>query len=113
MIIEMTIFLSSRSLLHSSQGSQSHLFVYAAEKAGMANTDKERIKQTIYEMSKGSAYLENEQRKAAQVRNIRRDSVLRLMTTRRCGCAVCECRRDWSARACCMNVGATGTRVSV
>ena len=33
----------------------------------MKEVDKNKIQQTIYEASKGSAYFENEQRKAAQV----------------------------------------------
>eukprot|EP01083_Nonionella_stella_P126069 381396_1 len=44
-----------------------HLFVYATAKAGMNEVDKAKIQQTIYEASKGSAYFQNEQRKAAQV----------------------------------------------
>ncbi|ELT96692.1 hypothetical protein CAPTEDRAFT_210052 [Capitella teleta] len=37
-------------------------------KAGMGNLDKERINKVIYEMSKGSKYYENEQRKEEQVK---------------------------------------------
>eukprot|EP01084_Bolivina_argentea_P311186 538623_1 len=44
-----------------------HLFVYATAKAGMNDVDKNKIQQIIYEASKGSAYFEQEQRKAAQV----------------------------------------------
>ncbi len=44
-----------------------HLFVYATAKAGMSQVDQAKVQQTIYEASKGSAYFEQEQRKAAAV----------------------------------------------
>ena len=41
--------------------------VYTNEKAGMAQVDKERVKKTIYDMSKDSEHFKNEQRKQRQL----------------------------------------------
>nr|CAD1841342.1 unnamed protein product [Ananas comosus var. bracteatus] len=44
---------------------QSYHTVYTNGKAGMEGVDKEKVQKIIYEMSKGSKYFENEQRKEA------------------------------------------------
>nr|CAD1841365.1 unnamed protein product [Ananas comosus var. bracteatus] len=44
---------------------QSYHTVYTNAKAGMEGVDKEKVQKIIYEMSKGSKYFENEQRKEA------------------------------------------------
>uniref|UniRef100_A0A1D1ZAP8 DNA polymerase kappa n=1 Tax=Anthurium amnicola TaxID=1678845 RepID=A0A1D1ZAP8_9ARAE len=44
---------------------ESYHTVYTNAKAGMDGVDKERVQRVIYEMSKGSKYFENEQRKEA------------------------------------------------
>lgn len=41
--------------------------VFTNAKAGMEGVDKEKVKRIVFEMSKGSAHFENEQRKQAQV----------------------------------------------
>ncbi|ETO24280.1 hypothetical protein RFI_12875, partial [Reticulomyxa filosa] len=45
----------------------SHLFVYASEKAGMQHINKQKLQETLYEMSKDSKYFQNELRRAQQV----------------------------------------------
>ncbi|GJN24067.1 hypothetical protein PR202_gb11780 [Eleusine coracana subsp. coracana] len=44
---------------------QSYHTAYTNAKAGMEGVDKENVQKVIYEMSKGSKYFENEQRKEA------------------------------------------------
>ncbi|XP_058069847.1 DNA polymerase kappa isoform X2 [Magnolia sinica] len=44
---------------------QSYTTVYTNAKAGMDGVDKEKVQRIVYEMSKGSKYFENEQRKEA------------------------------------------------
>ncbi|PUZ37983.1 hypothetical protein GQ55_9G160400 [Panicum hallii var. hallii] len=44
---------------------QSYHTAYTNAKAGMEGVDKEKVQKVIYEMSKGSKYFENEQRKEA------------------------------------------------
>ncbi|XP_077221352.1 DNA/RNA polymerases superfamily protein [Tasmannia lanceolata] len=44
---------------------QSYHTVYTNAKAGMDGVDKEKVQRIVYEMSKGSKYFENEQRKEA------------------------------------------------
>lgn len=43
-----------------------HLFVFTADKAGMAAVDKERTNRIIYEMSKDSRFFRNAQRRDQQ-----------------------------------------------
>ncbi|CAA6657529.1 unnamed protein product [Spirodela intermedia] len=47
---------------------ESYQTVYTNAKAGMDGVDKEKVQRVIYEMSKGSKYFENEQRKEAIVK---------------------------------------------
>ncbi|KAL3614350.1 hypothetical protein CASFOL_042424 [Castilleja foliolosa] len=47
---------------------QSYNTVYTNAKAGMEGVDKERVKRIVYEMSKGSKYFENEERKEAYMK---------------------------------------------
>ncbi|XP_022148772.1 DNA polymerase kappa isoform X3 [Momordica charantia] len=47
---------------------QSYHTVYTNAKAGMEGVDKERVQRIVYEMSKGSKYFENEERKEAIIR---------------------------------------------
>lgn len=47
---------------------QSYTTVYTNAKAGMDGVDKEKVQRTVYEMSKGSKYFENEERKEAFIR---------------------------------------------
>ncbi|XP_057450333.1 DNA polymerase kappa [Lotus japonicus] len=44
---------------------QSYHTVYTIAKAGMEGVDKEKVQRTVYEMSKGSKYFQNEERKEA------------------------------------------------
>ncbi|KAH1098900.1 hypothetical protein J1N35_015821 [Gossypium stocksii] len=47
---------------------QSYHTVYTNAKAGMDGVDKEQVQRVVYEMSKGSKYFENEERKEAFIR---------------------------------------------
>ncbi|XP_042509308.1 DNA polymerase kappa-like [Macadamia integrifolia] len=47
---------------------QSYHAVYTNAKAGMDGVDKEKVQRIVYEMSKGSKYFENEERKEAFIR---------------------------------------------
>ncbi|XP_022763513.1 DNA polymerase kappa isoform X2 [Durio zibethinus] len=47
---------------------QSYHTVYTNAKAGMDGVDKEKVQRIVYEMSKGSKYFENEERKEAFIR---------------------------------------------
>ncbi|GFP88639.1 DNA polymerase kappa [Phtheirospermum japonicum] len=47
---------------------QSYNTVYTTAKAGMEGVDKEKVKRIVYEMSKGSKYFENEERKEAYMK---------------------------------------------
>ncbi|KAJ0078279.1 hypothetical protein Patl1_37409 [Pistacia atlantica] len=47
---------------------QSYQTVYTNAKAGMDGVDKEKVQRVVYEMSKGSKYFENEERKEAFIR---------------------------------------------
>ncbi|OMO63375.1 DNA-repair protein, UmuC-like protein [Corchorus olitorius] len=47
---------------------QSYHTVYTNAKAGMDGVDKEKVQRVVYEMSKGSKYFENEERKEAFIR---------------------------------------------
>ncbi|XP_012093124.1 DNA polymerase kappa isoform X2 [Jatropha curcas] len=47
---------------------QSYHTVYTNAKAGMEEVDKEKVQRIVYEMSKGSKYFENEERKEAYMR---------------------------------------------
>ncbi|KAF2320881.1 hypothetical protein GH714_031560 [Hevea brasiliensis] len=47
---------------------QSYHTVYTNAKAGMEGVDKEKVQRIVYEMSKGSKYFENEERKEAYMR---------------------------------------------
>ncbi|XP_022972432.1 DNA polymerase kappa isoform X2 [Cucurbita maxima] len=47
---------------------QSYNTVYTNAKAGMEGVDKEKVQRIVYEMSKGSKYFENEERKEAIIR---------------------------------------------
>ncbi|MBA0603796.1 DNA polymerase kappa [Gossypium raimondii] len=47
---------------------QSYHTVYTNAKAGMDGVDKEKVQRVVYEMSKGSKYFENEERKEALLR---------------------------------------------
>ncbi|GAY48722.1 hypothetical protein CUMW_113870, partial [Citrus unshiu] len=47
---------------------QSYHTVYTNAKAGMDGVDKEKVQKVVYEMSKGSKYFENEERKEAFIR---------------------------------------------
>ncbi|CAK9315718.1 unnamed protein product [Citrullus colocynthis] len=47
---------------------QSYHTVYTNAKAGMEGVDKEKVQKIVYEMSKGSKYFENEERKEAAIR---------------------------------------------
>ncbi|KAG9440513.1 hypothetical protein H6P81_020678 [Aristolochia fimbriata] len=59
---------------------QSYHTVYTNAKAGMEGVDKEKVQRTVYEMSKGSKFFENEQKKEAfiqkKIENIRSRSTL-------------------------------------
>jgi DNA polymerase kappa len=46
---------------------QDYQSVFTAAKAGMDGVDKDKVKKTVYEMSKDSAHFKNEQRKQALV----------------------------------------------
>ncbi|GAB4853426.1 hypothetical protein Ancab_017617 [Ancistrocladus abbreviatus] len=52
----------------SSRPWQSYNTVYTNAKAGMDGVDKEKVQRIVYEMSKGSKYFENEERKEAYIR---------------------------------------------
>ncbi|KAM7273710.1 hypothetical protein ACFE04_028374 [Oxalis oulophora] len=47
---------------------ESYHTVYTNAKAGMDGVDKEKVQRIVYEMSKGSKYFENEQRKEAFIK---------------------------------------------
>lgn len=47
---------------------QSYHTVYTNAKAGMDGVDKEKVQRVVYEMSKGSKFFENEERKEALMR---------------------------------------------
>ncbi|KAL6545892.1 hypothetical protein OROGR_009766 [Orobanche gracilis] len=47
---------------------QSYNTVYTTAKAGMEGVDKEKVQKTVYEMSKGSKYFENEEKKEAYMK---------------------------------------------
>ncbi|XP_073123317.1 DNA polymerase kappa isoform X1 [Henckelia pumila] len=47
---------------------QSYHTVYTNAKAGMEGVDKEKVQRIVYEMSKGSKYFENEERKEAYMK---------------------------------------------
>ncbi|KAL6517499.1 hypothetical protein OROMI_033200 [Orobanche minor] len=47
---------------------QSYNTVYTTAKAGMEGVDKEKVQRTVYEMSKGSKYFENEEKKEAYMK---------------------------------------------
>ncbi|XP_028070031.1 DNA polymerase kappa-like isoform X2 [Camellia sinensis] len=47
---------------------QSYHTVYTNAKAGMEGVDKEKVQRIVYEMSKGSKYFENEERKEAFIK---------------------------------------------
>ncbi|KVI10840.1 DNA polymerase, Y-family, little finger domain-containing protein [Cynara cardunculus var. scolymus] len=47
---------------------QSYHTVYTNAKAGMDGVDKEKVQRVVYEMSKGSKYFENEERKEAYMK---------------------------------------------
>ncbi|XP_030550396.1 DNA polymerase kappa isoform X2 [Rhodamnia argentea] len=47
---------------------QSYHTVFTNAKAGMEGVDKEKVQRVVYEMSKGSKYFENEERKEAFIR---------------------------------------------
>ncbi|PSS19256.1 DNA polymerase [Actinidia chinensis var. chinensis] len=47
---------------------QSYHTVYTNAKAGMEGVDKEKVQRIVYEMSKGSKYFENEERKEAYIK---------------------------------------------
>ncbi|TKY71239.1 DNA polymerase kappa [Spatholobus suberectus] len=47
---------------------QSYHTVYTAAKAGMEGVDKEKVQRVVYEMSKGSKYFQNEERKDAFIK---------------------------------------------
>ncbi|CAL5195145.1 unnamed protein product [Lathyrus oleraceus] len=47
---------------------QSYNTVYTTAKAGMEGVDKEKVQRVVYEMSKGSKYFQNEERKEAFIK---------------------------------------------
>ncbi|XP_051146660.1 DNA polymerase kappa [Andrographis paniculata] len=47
---------------------ESYNTVYTTAKAGMEGVDKEKVQRVVYEMSKGSKYFENEERKEAYMK---------------------------------------------
>ncbi|XP_020234635.1 DNA polymerase kappa isoform X1 [Cajanus cajan] len=47
---------------------QSYHTVYTTAKAGMEGVDKEKVQRVVYEMSKGSKYFQNEERKDAYIK---------------------------------------------
>uniref|UniRef100_A0A2P2IX59 UmuC domain-containing protein n=1 Tax=Rhizophora mucronata TaxID=61149 RepID=A0A2P2IX59_RHIMU len=47
---------------------QSYHTVYTNAKAGMDGVDKEKVQRTVYEMSRGSKYFDNEERKEAFIK---------------------------------------------
>lgn len=51
----------------SEQPWQSYHTVFTNAKAGMDGVDKDKVQKVVYEMSKGSRYFENEQRKEASI----------------------------------------------
>ncbi|GAB2247102.1 hypothetical protein Droror1_Dr00006984 [Drosera rotundifolia] len=53
---------------NSSKPWQSYHTVYTNAKAGMDGVDQEKVQRVVYEMSKGSKYFENEERKEADMR---------------------------------------------
>uniref|UniRef100_A0A1J3JRA6 DNA polymerase kappa n=1 Tax=Noccaea caerulescens TaxID=107243 RepID=A0A1J3JRA6_NOCCA len=55
----------SSSTNNSSRPWESYNTVFTNAKAGMEGVDKERVQRIVYEMSKGSKYFQNEQRKEA------------------------------------------------
>ncbi|XAR52929.1 DNA-directed DNA polymerase [Bertholletia excelsa] len=59
---------NSESSGDSSRPWQSYHTVYTNAKAGMEGVDKERVQRIVYEMSKGSKYFENEERKEAYMK---------------------------------------------
>ncbi|WJX54556.1 DNA-directed DNA polymerase [Trifolium repens] len=48
---------------------QSYNTVYTTAKAGMEGVDKEKVQRIVYEMSKGSKYFQNEERKEAFIKH--------------------------------------------
>ncbi|XP_047317305.1 DNA polymerase kappa [Impatiens glandulifera] len=52
----------------SSRPWESYHTVYTTAKAGMEGVDKEKVQRVVYEMSKGSKYFENEERKDAYIK---------------------------------------------
>lgn len=48
---------------------QSYNSVYTTAKAGMEGVDKEKVQRIVYEMSKGSKYFQNEERKEAFIKH--------------------------------------------
>ncbi|GMY38694.1 DNA polymerase kappa [Fagus crenata] len=54
---------------HTPRPWQSYHTVYTNAKAGMDGVDKEKVQRIVYEMSKGSKYFENEERKEAFMRH--------------------------------------------
>lgn len=60
---------SSSSMIDSSSRPwESYHTVYTNAKAGMEGVDKEKVQRVVYEMSKGSKYFENEERKEAYMK---------------------------------------------
>uniref|UniRef100_A0A803MC14 DNA polymerase kappa n=1 Tax=Chenopodium quinoa TaxID=63459 RepID=A0A803MC14_CHEQI len=59
---------SSSSDVPLSKPWQSYQTVYTNAKAGMDGVEKEKVQRIVYEMSKGSKYFENEERKEALMR---------------------------------------------
>jgi len=48
---------------------QSYNTVYTSAKAGMEGVDKEKVQRIVYEMSKGSKYFQNEERKESFIKH--------------------------------------------
>ncbi|KAL4555868.1 hypothetical protein LXL04_038500 [Taraxacum kok-saghyz] len=59
---------SSSTVDSSSRPWESYHTVYTNAKAGMDGVDKEKVQRVVYEMSKGSKYFENEERKEAYMK---------------------------------------------
>ncbi|KAI4298561.1 hypothetical protein L6164_032107 [Bauhinia variegata] len=58
----------SETAMDSARPWQSYHTVYTNAKAGMDGVDKEKVQRIVYEMSRGSKYFENEERKEAFIR---------------------------------------------
>ncbi|RZC44482.1 hypothetical protein C5167_037431 [Papaver somniferum] len=58
----------SKEIDESDRPWQSYHTVYTNAKAGMDGVDKEKVQKIVYEMSKGSKYFENEERKDAYIK---------------------------------------------